>query len=285
MTMPSPRGSPPRRLASKVRRACRAHPWGRSLSQGARLRRPWRYVAGELSRRPATRAYVLRCGGLKVVLRHGSTDITTFDEIFCSSAYEPPAVVAAAIGEPGGTRHILDLGANVGLFTVFALRRWPGARITAFEPDPANVAVLRSCVALNPGDVTVVGAAAASADGFLPFVTGRGAESHRRHPDEIAPTVDLPCVDVFAHLATADFAKIDIEGGEWELLADARLVTVGLRALVVEHHGRHCPTDDPRATARRMLVDAGFQVQPGGSAVGGVGVLWAWRAAPAAESG
>lgn len=39
---------------------------------------------------------------------------------------------------------ILDVGANVGVFSIFAKRRWPGAEIYAFEPLPLLVEALHA---------------------------------------------------------------------------------------------------------------------------------------------
>jgi 31-O-methyltransferase len=49
---------------------------------------------------------------------------------------------------------VVDVGANIGLFTLYAARTWPGARVLAIEPAPAVVAALRANVADLPG-VTV----------------------------------------------------------------------------------------------------------------------------------
>ncbi len=276
--------SPSRRVAAAALRACRRWAWGRTLSQALRLRKPWRYLMPVLLRHKGARYYELRGTGVHVLLRHGSSDITTFDEVFCSSAYEPPADVAACLAELGRPPRVVDLGANIGLFSAFGMGRWPGAQITAVEPDPESIAMLRACFARNRagGDVAVVNAAAAASAGVMRFVAGLAAESHRAHPDEHAATVEVPMIDAFEHLAGADLVKIDIEGGEWELLGDARFATSGVRALVLEHHGRHCPTEDPRAAATRLLVGAGYEVRADTPSVRGVGLLWAWRPAQAA---
>ncbi len=269
----------PHRVAAAAAPACRRYAAGRSLSQALRLRQPLRYLVRELRREHGTRHYVLRASGVHVLVRHGTSDITVFDEVFCSSAYEPPAAMAARLDALDRPLRVVDLGANVGLFSAFSMGRWPGAQITAFEPDAESLALLRACVAYNRdrGDVAVIDAAAAAASGVIAFVPGLAAESHRAHADERVATVDVRTVDVFEHLAGADFAKIDIEGGEWEILADSRLADAGVRGLALEHHGRHCPSGDPRARATRLLRAAGFEVVAGGPAVGGVGMLWAWR--------
>ena len=265
-----------RRVAGVVLASARRVAWGRTLSQALRVRRPWRYLRAAAAHSGQPRAYALRSSGLRVILRHGTRDTVTFDEVFCSSAYEPPEHVRRVLAGLAGPLRVLDLGANIGLFTTYALGRWPGARITAFEPDGANAALLRECVELNRGRgaVEIVEAAATASAGTIAFVGGLEAESHRVHPDERADTVVVDAVDVFAYFEDADLVKIDIEGGEWDLLGDPRLGAGGPRAIVLEHHGRHCPGGDPRATASALLTAAGYAVHAPGPAVGGVGMLW-----------
>lgn len=251
------------------------------MSQALRVRRPWRYLLSEALGPAQPRRYVLRTSGVEVLVRHRSRDTVTFDEVFCSAAYEPPPGVAAALHALGRPPRVLDLGANVGLYSAFAVGRWPGATITAVEPDHENLLLLNACATLNRshGDIQVLDAAAAASAGTMRFVAGLAAESHRAHPDEEAGSVAVPAVDAVELMGAADLVKIDIEGGEWELLGDPRLAAAvgSFQALVLEHHGRHCPTHDPRGTATRLLAAAGFEVAPRGAIVGGVGMLWATR--------
>ena len=54
---------------------------------------------------------------------------------------------------------ILDIGANVGSFAAWALKRWPGAHVHCYEPLPDNMLVLANFyyegdygVGYNPGE-------------------------------------------------------------------------------------------------------------------------------------
>lgn len=253
---------------------------GRALSQAARLDAPLRYLRDRARDRPPAppRTYALRGGGA-VVLRHGTTDVEMFDEIHCARVYAPPPPVADALAALGRPVRVVDLGANVGLFAVAALRTLPVASLVAVEPDAENRAVLERCAAANAGgaDWTIVPAAAATAPGTMRFAGGRGSESHELVPGEGGAVTEVEAIDAYAHLRDADLVKIDIEGGEWAILGDPRLRGTAITALVLEHHGRLCPQMPPRATAQRLLEAAGFRTLPGGDEVLGVGTLWAWR--------
>jgi FkbM family methyltransferase len=230
-----------------------------------------------------THRYELRRSGLKFHLRHGSGDVAILNKIFARdralSSYEPPAEVAAAL-EAAVAPRILDVGANIGLFGVYAFSRWPAAQITAFEPDPDNFEVLSATVAANDvGDRwAAVAAAVSNAPGELRFAPGHGAKAHIATADDDG-TIGVPAIDFFDQRGGGiDLVKMDIEGGEWEILADPRLATLKARAIRLEWHVLRCPEPDARETAIRLLRAAGFsRIVDGDREHERNGVLWAWR--------
>lgn len=250
----------------------------RSLARIApHLREPVRFCARQITRRHGVRSYRLRGSNVHVLVRHSTGDLITLEEVLADRQYEPPPELAEMFEGNGSPLTVADLGANVGLFSAWLLARRPDAELIAFEPDPANAAVLEQCIRANGRDpeATIVRAAAAPADGELRFLSGELAAS--RQVEQGGTTV--PAVDVFPYLERADFVKVDIEGGEWPLLSDRRFRELPARALVLEYHPHLCPGSDPRATADALLADAGwtyvehmdFEMPPGH------GVLWAWR--------
>ncbi|HWF25462.1 MAG TPA: FkbM family methyltransferase [Solirubrobacteraceae bacterium] len=234
------------------------------------------FIARELLRRGGVRVYRLRESGLSVAIRHGTGDVVTLGEIFHDLDYAPCPEVEGALDD---VCTIVDLGANIGLFGVFAAGRWPGARITAFEPDPANLAIHERTIAANgPGRRwTAIHAAGGARDGEVRFSAGRFALSRMAGPGDRA-AITVPIRDVLPMLAEADLLKMDIEGGEWEILGDARFRASPPRALVLEYHPHLCPGDDARATALAALAAANMRVHPIWHRDDGYGMLWAWRA-------
>jgi FkbM family methyltransferase len=237
-----------------------------------------RFLAGELLRPRGVHAYHLRDNGRCVLIRHRGVDAATLAEVFYHRFYDPPAEVARAIGEP---QLILDLGANIGLFGLLASSRWPSARIVGYEPDPANAAVHERAIEANGlGDRwTLVAEAAGPRDGKIRFVAGLGAGSHAlgTATEAAAATIVVAQRDVLAAIAAADLVKIDIEGGEWELLGDPRFAAAPPRVLVIEYHPEGSPEADSRAAVERALAAAGLLTAPIWHAADGVGMLWAWR--------
>src|SRR3712207_5087405 len=80
-------------------------------------------------------------------------------------------VARAVLGQAGPSPTVLDVGANVGLWTQWVTGEVPGATVHAFEPDPrahaelerataglANVHRHRLALGAEPGTATLYGA-------------------------------------------------------------------------------------------------------------------------------
>jgi FkbM family methyltransferase len=234
------------------------------------------FALRELLHREGLRFYRLRGSDRQVAIRHGSGDIVILGEVFNRRYYEPVGEAARVLSHAS---NILDLGGNVGLFGLFAADRWPEARIVAFEPDPDNAKVHELTIATNDLGARwqLVEAAAAAHDGHVAFAAGHAAISHMTDVAGGEGTIEVQAVDVLSRIAEADLLKMDIEGGEWAILADPRFRTAPPRALVLEYHSRMCSGPSPRVEAEQALSAAGLQVQSTSDRGDGQGVLWAWR--------
>ena len=233
------------------------------------------------------RAYEYRLHDLDAtsVLRHNRADAWVMHEVVAGGSYLPPPEVERVLPPADSAVRVLDLGGNVGLFGLLVMSRWPQASIVAFEPDPDNAGLLQRCIALNElGDRwSVVQACAAPDDGEVAFVGGGAALSHAALPGE-KPNATVPALDVFPYLEGVDLAKIDIEGGEWDLLGDERFAGAAPSAVLLEWHSYQCPASNPRTEAERQMRAMGFEVRheraptvSPDESLWGAGVLWAWR--------
>lgn len=228
------------------------------------------FVVRELLRRRGPFAYRVAGGRLRVVVRHCGGDPVTLGEVFHERTYEPPP------GLDLDPRRIVDLGANVGYFGGFALERWPRASIEAYEPDPDNAAVHAHTIRINRLEERwrLHRAAASTSDGELRFHASGDALSHAGEGGALAVRAD----DVLPVIAGADLLKMDIEGGEWPILADPRFVSDPPRAIVLEYHPDGAPGPDPRAAALDRLSAAGLTAMATiFRRSDGYGMLWAWR--------
>ena len=157
-------------------------------------------------------------------------------DIFVDGALEYRADSAAP--------RILDCGGNVGLASLFFKRRFPAARITAYEADPALFRILRANLDANgAGDVETVHAALWTANGRVTF-QAEGSDSGMigTLPGAVAGrAVDVPSLrlrDVIANdrHGRIDLLKLDIEGAEDAVLADCEPVFDRIGAIVMDLH-------------------------------------------------
>jgi FkbM family methyltransferase len=125
---------------------------------------------------------------------------------------------------PGMT--VLDLGANIGFYTILAAARVrPGGRVFAFEPAPENIALLERNARANGFDhVTIVPRACSDTAGRVTLhLSPRGKGLHTiGAAGEGWGSIEIETVRLDDHFAgasfTADFLKIDIEGAETRAL-------------------------------------------------------------------
>lgn len=224
---------------------------------------------------------------VRVAIRHAAGDPFVLREVWDSGDYLPPPEVDARLRRrPGRPLRVLDVGAHAGLFSAWMLARYGDVSVVALEPDPHNRAALARTIRANPaaGRWTVIAAAAGTAEGTVAFVAGRGALSRVARPEESC-TLEVPVVDVLPHMAGADLVKLDIEGGEWAVLADPRLAEARPAAIVLEWHSvPECPSVNPKGRAVDALRALGYEVHhppryaavPLEGPVWAAGVVWAW---------
>jgi natural product biosynthesis luciferase-like monooxygenase protein/FkbM family methyltransferase len=76
-----------------------------------------------------------------VVAHHGSFQTS----IVCKEVFEDEVYLKHGIAIEAGDV-VFDVGANIGLFTLFARQQWPAAQIYSFEPLPPNFELLQANV-------------------------------------------------------------------------------------------------------------------------------------------
>jgi FkbM family methyltransferase len=117
---------------------------------------------------------------------------------------------------------VIDLGANVGTFTRFALAQG-AAQVIAFEPEPRHVAILKLGFAreISDGRVVLVEAGAWKERATLQFHSA-GLLSRLDAAGQISiPVVRIDDVVDELCLPRVDFIKADIEGAERHALEGA----------------------------------------------------------------
>lgn len=248
---------------------------------------PFRFAARELAGRNLEARYRLRETGAFVHVRHPRLDMWVIDELFHRQVYRPPKEVFHLLASLPRPVRFADLGAHVGMASVFFGSLFPEARVTAFEPNSSSAEVLRRTIKSNGVDDrwTVIQACAATEEGNAEF--SDAFHISRMSPRQSTPTslerdratASVPTVDVFPLIGDADLVKIDIQGGEWAVLGDPRFSDLAAKAVVLEYHPHLCPAADPGPHAVGLLRQAGFTVGTISDHHGGEGTVWAWKSA------
>jgi FkbM family methyltransferase len=183
-----------------------------------------------------------RKGSIEYRLRNGQTlwlDGSPASRTAILSVQEIVGDESYPLDEPG-IETVLDVGANVGLFSLWAADRDPRRRIWAYEPNPRNLEALRRNVDCNglSDRVTICpqavsGGGAPSVDLYINRYNSRAHSTLRAMLDasfESAKLADreIEAVSVKAvslsealdqaGLERCDLLKMDIEGGEYSVL-------------------------------------------------------------------
>jgi FkbM family methyltransferase len=149
---------------------------------------------------------------------------------------------------PTGAKHVIDLGANVGIFSMMAALTDPSCRVTAVEANPALVEVARRN--LSAADVLqrvellneIVGDAATAN-------VGNGVQPIRL--ERFSPS------EAIERWGRCDFLKCDIEGSEHSLFdGDLRWLD-SVDAMAIEYHWTRA--DGERLA--NLLMSRGFRVE------------------------
>ena len=176
---------------------------------------------------------------LNIYLR-GESDISVAAEIFKHREYR-----RAEDAIKKAKHAIVDVGAHIGLFSLYCRALNPDIRIIAVEPDQDNLTVLRNNFEKNGmSGVEII------AGGMSGATARRKLAISDDHLNNVilpigSKETDLPIVNVFSFkdfcetskVTKISLLKLDIEGGEYELLESIRKsdFTV-IDALIFEYH-------------------------------------------------
>ena len=168
---------------------------------------------------------------------------------------------------PEGCRTIVDAGANIGAFSLYAARRSPRATIHALEPFPSTRERLTQTLEQNQLTSRVKVYELALADvasgGSSRHMADDGPSQSRGTRSEPVPgsvAVQVSTLEQFlddANIGEADFLKMDIEGAEHEVIhAAAPAVIRRFRQIALEYH-----PNGPADALFHKLISCGFVCQ------------------------
>jgi FkbM family methyltransferase len=149
-------------------------------------------------------------GNIKIAYRLNKGDLHSIREIWFAEEYWLP------FESPGGI--LLDLGANIGMASLWLSKKYAFTQVIAVEPDPTNAEVVRDNFRLNSIDGKVLQAAIGPNEGTSRFESSRISNLGRLSANG-SPVQVCSVNSIIEKYSIPRFAliKIDIEGGEQPL--------------------------------------------------------------------
>lgn len=205
----------------------------------------------------------LQAPAMECFLRPGTQDFTVFREVVMADIYQ-------VADQPLG--YVLDLGANIGMFSAFVARRCQ--RVVSVEAVAENHVLATRNITCNGGDsADVLHRAVAATSGELlriykdPENSGChslsrawiGGEGEEPAFEEVET---LSLADLLQRLGseTVDYLKCDVEGAEYAIFLGLPIETLrGVRRIGMELHASFEEPERPRRLVR-FFTRCGFTV-------------------------
>jgi len=200
-----------------------------------------------------------------VRIRPRSNDIYTVDEMLIDKVY------SSAVSRVPDAQTVLDLGANIGLASIYLAAALPKSRLFSVEPDAENFLLLTHNLSLlsASGRVTIRRAAVWERDTDVVFLQPASVGHVNQGtvcsvdqlatpplPEHVCPGYSIATLFKEAKFETVDLLKIVVEGAEKGLFVHAQQWLPNVRVLAVEFHG------NSRAESGfdRSISEAGFRI-------------------------
>ena len=221
----------------------------------------WPYLFQRMTMKPESGYRIYRLDkGLKAKIRVNLSDFNVIKDIFGHQDY------SGLIGQIKESSTVIDIGANIGIFSIYSAILAKRGRVYAYEPHPANFQLLRENVRINNLSERVhsfqYAVAGQSGERKLQVSTEMGA--HSLVGNRCGEGLNIRAVtlrDIFEQNSIVGdvFMKIDCEGAEYEILFNTPpKYLLRIKAMAGEYH----PVDRVGLfySLSQYLSDLGFEV-------------------------
>lgn len=212
----------------------------------------------------------------KVEIRMNTSDEDVFYQVFMQEEYSFALKLIKMYLPQDKRLNLLDIGANIGLASIYFANKCNIGEIIAIEPDPDNFSQLEKNLIGNELKATLINKALWSSDTFLEFGKIRDGRSWAVSVKETIKKTNNSTVSItFKSIIQAnrleriDILKIDIEGAERTLLdkksgfKEALLIT---KMIAIELHDEFVS----RIEFSDLLMNTGFLLYSKGETLFGI---------------
>lgn len=204
--------------------------------------------------------------------------LQTYKECFFDESYHkgfPPRIRKREL------KTVVDIGANVGYFSLFALHQNPKAMVLSYEPMPNNFALLKKYKEENLSRIWHIYNMAVSGkeevihlnyDPSDSFTTDASIFNPYNHKDRIeVKCTTLENIISDHKLQQIDLLKLDCEGSEYGILYQSGDAVIDkINCIAVETH-KGTGADENLSSMENFLKQKGYKTNVVGSKV------YAWR--------
>ena len=179
--------------------------------------------------------------------------IKTYEELFLEEIYR--------FETKSKTPLIIDCGANIGLSSIYFKTIYPNATLHAFEPDQVLFTLLKQNIEVNGFKDTHIHQEAVWIEDTTLSFSNKGSEgSHIDLTNNSTNKVTAIKLDKFlAQFDHIDFLKMDIEGAEFQVVADCLNGLKKVDNFFLEYHGKVGQTKE-LYTLLQQVESIGFNV-------------------------
>jgi len=178
--------------------------------------------------------------GVEYKVRGKTTDRNVINEIWIHNSYTPERF------KINQNDLVIDVGAHIGVFSIFASKKANNGKIYAFEPSPENYSLLKENIELNKShNITLIPKALSDKTGIKDFFISeddnKGNSSFYSKPkssEKISVNTTSFSDFIKKHkIKEIDFMKIDCEGGEYDIFFNSpKSIIKKIKKISMEYH-------------------------------------------------
>jgi FkbM family methyltransferase len=203
-----------------------------------RVTQAWEHIAKAVGLTEKT----VKAEGFTLRVRRLTCDTQFVRNVITGREYLPTGITI----QPTDT--VVDIGGNIGTFSVQAAALAHRGRVVVAEPEADNLRLLRLNVARNAAaNVTIMPVAVAGKTGEIVLYQSVEGGYHTIREGQLiggpgiptrVPCLSLPDLFMQSHIERCDLLKLDCEGAEYEILDNLEAATFRrIQQVAMEYHG------------------------------------------------